>query len=51
MYFDEAAGALEPRATGVSVLLASAGILNVVLVFFAAPLLAAAQAAVAALAG
>ncbi|MDT8263883.1 NADH-quinone oxidoreductase subunit N, partial [Roseomonas sp. DSM 102946] len=51
MYFDEAAGALEPRATGVSVLLAGAGILNVVLVFFAAPLLAAAQAAVAALAG
>ncbi|WP_428480818.1 NADH-quinone oxidoreductase subunit NuoN [Roseomonas gilardii] len=51
MYFDEAAGALEPRAAGVSVLLAGAGILNVALVFFAAPLLAAAQAAVAALAG
>ncbi|WP_027280276.1 NADH-quinone oxidoreductase subunit NuoN [Roseomonas gilardii] len=51
MYFDEAVGALEPRATGVSVLLAGAGILNVALVFFAAPLLAAAQAAVAALAG
>ena len=51
MYFDEAAGALDARPVGVGMLMAGAGLLNVVFFAFPAPVLAAVQAAVAALVG
>jgi NADH-quinone oxidoreductase subunit N len=51
MYFDTSAGALDPRSAGVSLVLAGAGLFNVLFFIFPAPIVAAAAAAVAALAG
>jgi len=51
MYFDAPAGALDPRPAAVSLVLAGAGLFNLLFVLFAAPISAAAAAAVAALAG
>ena len=50
MYFDAPEGAMDPRPAGLSVLLAASGILNGGFFLFPAPVLSAAQAAVAALA-
>jgi len=51
MYFDTSAGALDPRSGAVSLVLAGAGLFNVLFFLFPAPIVAAAGAAVAALAG
>ncbi|MFC0388687.1 NADH-quinone oxidoreductase subunit NuoN [Muricoccus vinaceus] len=51
MYFDAADGALDPRSSAVSFVLAGAGLFNVLFFLFPAPIVAAAAAAVAALAG
>jgi NADH-quinone oxidoreductase subunit N len=51
MYFDAPAGALDPRSASVSLVLAGAGLFNVLFFLFPAPIVAAAAAAVAALAG
>ncbi|WP_456316154.1 NADH-quinone oxidoreductase subunit NuoN [Roseomonas elaeocarpi] len=49
MYFDVPEGAMDPRPTGLTVLLAASGVLNVGFFLFPAPVLSAAQAAVTAL--
>ena len=51
MYFDAAAGALDPRPAAVSLVLAGSGLFNVLFFLFPAPVVAAAAAAIAALAG
>ncbi|MBP0493147.1 NADH-quinone oxidoreductase subunit NuoN [Roseomonas indoligenes] len=51
MYFDNPAGALDQRPAAVSMVLAGAGLFNVLFFLFPAPIVAAAAAAVAALAG
>ncbi|SHI78735.1 NADH-quinone oxidoreductase subunit N [Roseomonas rosea] len=51
MYFDTPAGALDPRPAAVSMVLAASGLFNVLFFLFPAPIVAAATAAVAALAG
>jgi NADH-quinone oxidoreductase subunit N len=51
MYFDAPAGALDPRSASVSLVLAGAGLFNVLFFLFPAPVVAAAAAAVAALGG
>ncbi|HEY8611379.1 MAG TPA: NADH-quinone oxidoreductase subunit NuoN [Roseomonas sp.] len=51
MYFDAPAGALDPRPAAVTMVLAGAGLFNVLFFLFPAPVVAAAAAAVAALAG
>ncbi|MFH5923691.1 NADH-quinone oxidoreductase subunit NuoN [Roseomonas xinghualingensis] len=51
MYFDTSAGALDPRSASVSLVLVGAGLFNVLFFLFPAPIVAAAGAAVAALAG
>ncbi|WP_043831494.1 NADH-quinone oxidoreductase subunit NuoN [Muricoccus aerilatus] len=51
MYFDTAEAALDRRSSAVSFVLAGAGLFNVLFFLFPAPLVAAAAAAVAALAG
>ncbi|WP_338662254.1 NADH-quinone oxidoreductase subunit NuoN [Pararoseomonas sp. SCSIO 73927] len=51
MYFDSSAGALDPRPAAVSMVLAGAGLFNVLFFLFPAPIVAAAAAAVAALTG
>ena len=51
MYFDAPEGALDPRPAAVSVVLAASGLFNVLFFLFPAPIVAAAAAAVAALAG
>ncbi|PZW43597.1 NADH dehydrogenase subunit N [Humitalea rosea] len=51
MYFDDSAGAMDPRPAGLSVVLAGSGLFTALFFLFPAPILAAAQAAVAALMG
>jgi NADH-quinone oxidoreductase subunit N len=51
MYFDAPAGALDARPTSLTVVMASTGLLTVLFFLFPAQLIAAAQVAVAALAG
>ncbi|MBB5693428.1 NADH-quinone oxidoreductase subunit NuoN [Muricoccus pecuniae] len=51
MYFDTPAGALDPRSASASVILAGAGLFNLLFFLFPAPVVAAAGAAVAAFAG
>jgi NADH-quinone oxidoreductase subunit N len=51
MYFDAAAAPLDARAAGVTVVMAGTGLLTLLFFLFPAPIIAAAQAAVAALAG
>ncbi len=51
MYFDSPAPALDPRPAGLSVVLAGTGLFTTFFFLFPAPILAAAQAAVAALMG
>ena len=51
MYFDESAGAMDPRPAGLSVVLVGSGLFTALFFLFPAPILAAAQAAVAALMG
>jgi len=51
MYFDESQGAMDPRPAGLSVVLAGSGLFTAFFFLFPAPMLAAAQAAVAALMG
>ncbi|MFC7734392.1 NADH-quinone oxidoreductase subunit NuoN [Roseomonas sp. GCM10028921] len=51
MYFDTPAGALDPRSASASVILAGAGLFNLLFFLFPAPVVAAAAAAVAAFAG
>ncbi len=51
MYFDAPAGAMDPRPAGLTLVLAGTGLFNALFFLFPAPVLAAAQAAVAALAG
>ncbi|MBP0445677.1 NADH-quinone oxidoreductase subunit NuoN [Roseomonas sp. SSH11] len=51
MYFDAPEGSLDPRPAAVSVVLAASGLFNVLFFLFPAPIVAAATAAVAALAG
>ena len=51
MYFDAPAGAMDPRPAGLSMVLLGTGLFNALFFLFPAPILAAAQAAVAALAG
>jgi len=51
MYFDAPEGALDPRPAAVSFVLAGAGLFNLLFFLFPAPVVAAAAAAVAALAG
>lgn len=51
MFFDESAGALDARPAGVSFVMAAAGLFNVLFFLYPAPLVAAAQAAVASILG
>ncbi|MCK8782817.1 NADH-quinone oxidoreductase subunit NuoN [Roseomonas sp. NAR14] len=51
MYFDAPAGALDARPASLSMVMAGAGILNILFFLFPAPVLAAVQVAVAALMG
>ena len=51
MYFDAPAGAMDPRPAGLTLVLAGTGLFNALFFLFPAPILAAAQAAVTALAG
>ncbi len=51
MYFDAAAEPLDPRPAGVTVVMAGTGLLTLLFFLFPAPIIAAAQAAIAALAG
>ncbi|WP_426957735.1 NADH-quinone oxidoreductase subunit NuoN [Muricoccus radiodurans] len=51
MYFDAPAGALDPRPASVSLVMAGAGLFNVLFFLFPAPIVAAAATAVAALGG